>query len=156
MKIHFALGMILVFTLVAPSTASAQPSDAVNEGGTQEVAVGYFDCSGPIPDRPPDDPVYGDLYVEIKGTVGIVAQRLEFSSELAPDSPAAVCESIAPDAAASIRSRGCTTGRVTFDTSSNNRRNGRFYFVCDGRRNQVINAVAGLAKQVLNVQAVTP
>ena len=155
MRNNFSLAMILGFALVVPNTLSAQPSDAGNEGGTQEVVVGYFSCDGPIPDRPPDDPVFGELFVEIKGTTGIV-QSLEFSSELPPDSPTQVCESVAPEAAVSARSLGCTTGRVTFDTAGNNRQNGRFSFVCDGRRNQVINAVAGFAKQVLNVEVVVP
>ena len=156
MRNNFSLAMILGFALVVPNTLSAQPSDAGNEGGTQEVVAGYFSCDGPIPDRPPDDPVFGDLYVEIKGTAGIVVQSLEFSSELAPDSPTQICESVTPEAAASTRSLGCTTGRVTFYTAGNNRQNGRFSFVCNGRRNQVVNAVAGFAKQVLNVEAVVP
>ena len=154
-SVSFSLAVILSLALLVPSALSAQPSDVGTEGGTQEVVVGYFGCSGPIPDRPPEDPVYGDVDVTISGTTGIV-QYLEFSSELAPDSPFEVCEAITPEVAAGAQSLGCTVGRVAFNTAGNNRRNGGFSFVCDGRRNQVMNAIAGLATQILNVGEVVP
>jgi hypothetical protein len=153
-SVSFSLAVILGLALVVPSTLIAQPSDVGTEGGTQEVVIGRVDCSGPIPDRP-DDPVFGDVAVEFRGTTGI-AQYLEFSSGLAPDSPFEVCETIIPDVAAGAQSLGCTVGRIVFHTSSNNRLNGEFEFVCDGRRNQVMNAIAGISKQILSVVEVVP
>jgi hypothetical protein len=153
-SVSFSLAVILGLALVVPSTLIAQPSNVGTEGGTQEVVIGRVSCSGPIPDRP-NDPVYGDVFVEFRGTTGI-AQRLEFLSELPPDSPFEVCETIIPDVAAGAQSLGCTVGRIVFDVDGNNRLNGGFVCICDGRRNQVMNAIAGISKRILSVVEVVP
>jgi hypothetical protein len=157
MSVSFSLAIFLGLALVVPSTLSAQQSDPGTEGGTQEVVVGSFGCSGPIRDRPPEDPVYGDVGVEIRGTTGIV-QFLEFSSDLVPNSPFEICEAIITDFAAGAQSLGCTTGRVTIRPPDrfSDRISAFFGFVCDGRRNQVMNAIAGLTKQIFNVDEVVP
>ncbi len=153
-SVSFSLAMILGLALVVPSTLLiAQQSNVGTEGGTQEVVLGGFSCSGPFSDDRPDN--FGSVHIDFNGTSGITSGFFGSAFGLAPDSPFEVCDAITPEVAANARSLGCTVGKSTFKDSFN-RRTGSFGFVCDGRRNQVINAMAGLAKQMLNIDEFVP
>lgn len=155
MSVSFSLAMILGLALVVPSTLLiAQQSNVGTEGGTQEIVFGLFRCNGPNPDRPVN---FGRGFVDIEfhGTSGITSGFFGSSSRLAPDSPFEICEAITLEVAASARSLGCTVGENTFEEAFNTL-DGYFSFVCHGRRNQVMNAMAGLAKQMLNIDKFVP
>ncbi len=132
---------------LARATAIATDPDRPPTSGESapdaEMVSGTFECSGFI------GPAYGPAGATLSfaGTAGIVATTIEVGGATV-DSPGEFCDALRAKTLAKAVSLGCVTGQVRTRVDAY-MVDLTFKFVCDGKRGDVVSAIAALSKKFL-------
>ena len=125
------LGLFLslcLLTTVAPLARSSADSERRLPRKDHEIATGSFKCD-----------LTRSIDFSVSGTSGLFSGDMGFGISAAPD-VGVDCEALVADFAARAHSVGCATGPLAFADIG---------FICEGKRGDVVAAIAELGRLVL-------